>query len=114
MFTDRYYISVQLAKALHASGTALTGTAVKDRADLPDPLCAGETPAAGQVMAFRGSTNLLALSWRAKRIKAPVIMVSMASLAEMVMSSGVEKPSVVHLYNHNMNGVDIADQYCVS
>lgn len=38
----------------------------------------------------------------------------MASLAQTVMSSCIEKPPIVHLYNHNMNGVDIADQYCVS
>lgn len=41
-------------------------------------------------------------------------MVTTASSAQMVMPSSVEKPSAVHLYNHNMNKVDIADQYCVS
>lgn len=68
VFTDQYYVSVPLAKALHTNGAEFTGTAVKSRADLPDPLRAEETPATGQVMTFR-SNNLLALSWRAKRVK---------------------------------------------
>ena len=38
VFTDRYYTSVPLAQALHANRTAFTGTAVRDKADLPDPI----------------------------------------------------------------------------
>lgn len=114
VFTDRYYSSIPLAQSLHANGTAFTGTAVKDRTNLPDPIRAGETPSVGQVMAFRSTNNLLALSWRAKKGKAPVVVVSTACSAEMVTVSNTEKPSAVNIYNHNMNGVDIADQYCIS
>ena len=103
-----------LAEALHANETAFTGTAVKDRMNLPDPIRSGETPVVGQVLAFRSSRNLLALSWRAKKGKAPVVMISTECSAQMVTVSNTEKPSVVNVYNHNVNGVDIADQYCIS
>ena len=74
VFTDRYYTSIPLAKALHDNGTAFTGTCVRDRLDLPDPIRAGQTPKEGEVMA---------LTWRAKKKKAPVVMVSTECSAQM-------------------------------
>jgi hypothetical protein len=76
-------------------------------------------PREGEVMAFRDE-YLMALSWCAKK-KASVVMLSTECSAQIVMvpsrQAGVaeqEKPSAVHTYNHQMNGVDIADQYTVS
>ena len=114
VFTDRYYTSIPLAQALHANRTAFTGTAVRDREDLPDPLRAGHTPTVGQVMTFRSSQYLMVLSWRAKKRKTPVIVVSTECSARMVEVANTTKPSAVHEYNKNMNGVDIADQYTIS
>ncbi len=68
LFTDRYYTSVPLAKALHDNNTACTGTAIRDRVNLPDPIQAGEMPGEGQVMAFR-KDQWMALSWHAKKKK---------------------------------------------
>ena len=60
----------------------------------------------------------MALTWRAKKKKAPVVMLSTECFAQMVTvssrHSGVaaqEKPTAVHTYNQNMNGVDISEQY---
>ena len=36
LFTDRYYSSIPLAKALENRNTSITGTIVKNRIDLPD------------------------------------------------------------------------------
>lgn len=120
LFTDRYYSSIPLAKALHDNHTAFTGTFVRDRVDLPDPIRAGETPKEGEVIAFRDS-HLMALTWRAKKKKAPVIIVSTECSAQLVTVpsrypgvAAQEKPTAVNSYNHNMNGVDISDQYSVS
>ena len=117
VFTDRYYTSLPLAKALHDNGTTFTGTCVRDRLDLPDPIRAGKTPKEGEVMAYRHN-HLMALTWRAKKKKTPVVMVSTECSAQMVtvpsQQSAVadqEKPTAVHTYNQDMNGVDIADQY---
>ena len=69
------------------------------------------------MMAFRND-HLMALTWRAKKKKVPVVMLSTECSAQMVTvssrHSGVaaqEKPAAVHTYNQNMNGVDISDQY---
>ena len=44
VFTDRYYTSIPLAQALHDNEAAFTGTSVRGRVDLPDPIRAGQTP----------------------------------------------------------------------
>ena len=71
----------------------------------------------GDVIALRDD-YLMALTWRAKKKKVPVVILSIECSAQMVMvpsrHSGVaaqEKPTAVHTYNQNMNGVDISDQY---
>ena len=117
LFTDRYYSSVPLAKALYDNETAFTGTCVRDRVDLPDLIRGGQTPGEGEVMAFRND-HLMALTWRAKKKKAPVVMLSTECSAQMVTvpsrhsgAAAQEKPTAVHTYNQNMNGVDISDQY---
>ena len=57
-------------------------------------------------MTFRSSHYLMVLSWRAKKRKTPVIMVSTECSARMVEVANTTKPSAVHEYNKNMNGVD--------
>ena len=117
LFTDRYYSSIPLAQALHDNETAFTGTCVRDRVDLPDIIRGGQTPGEGEVMAFRDD-RLMALTWRAKKKKAPVVMLSTECSAQMVTvpsrhsgAAAQKKPIAVHTYNQNMNGVDISDQY---
>ena len=119
MFTDRYYTSVRLAQALSERKTAFTGTSNKNRAELPDKIHQLSSLKGGEVIAYR-TPKLLALAWQAEKRKKPVFMVSTEASASSVTvqprnshSSPVQKPSVVDLYNHNMNGVDIADQHSV-
>ena len=38
MFTDRYYTSIPLAQALADRSTSFTGTSMRNRAELPDPI----------------------------------------------------------------------------
>ena len=117
VFTDRYYTSIPLAQALHDNETASTGTSVRGRVDLPDPIRAGQTPKQGEVMAYRHD-HLMALMWRAEKKKVPVVMLSTECSARMITvpsrrpgMAEQEKPTAVHTYNQDMNGVDIADQY---
>ena len=120
VYTDRYYTSVPLADALHAAQSSLTGTMVRDRVGLPDPVRAGLKLDVGEAVAYRHNSNLVVV-WQAKKNKAPIIMLSTQASAKMVnvpskshSSSGQQKPAVVHSYNQHMNGVDIVDQYTVS
>ena len=60
------------------------------------------------------------VAWQAEKRKKPVFMVSIETSASLVTveppnahNSPTQKPSVVDLYHHNMNGVDIADQHSV-
>ena len=63
LFTDRYYTSIPLAKALHHAQTALTGTMQRDRIDLPDDIRAGVHLRGGDVRAFCAE-QLMCLAWR--------------------------------------------------
>ena len=96
-----------------------TGTSNKKRAELPDEIRVMSRLKGGEVMAYR-TPKLLALAWQAEKRKKPVFMVSTEASASLVTvqppnahNSPTQKPSVVDLYNHNMNGVDIADQHSV-
>ena len=118
VFTDRYYTSVPLAQALEAKSTAFTGTAVRNRSSLPDPIRKQSRLADNEVKAFRAN-RLIALEWRAPKKKKGLVMLSSQSSAAMTAvrtrwnQEEVEKPVVVDRYNHSMNGVDRADQNSV-
>ena len=116
LFTDRYYTSIQMAQELTYHNTGFTGVSQKNRTELPDNIRSLSRMTAGEVQAYR-SDRLLALAWQAEKRKVPVIMVSTEASAEMVtvQSSNshippTTKPAAVNTYNHNMNGVDMADQ----
>ena len=119
LFTDRYYSSIPLAKALENRNTSFTGTIVKNRIDLPDEIRGSLHLKSGEVVAFRNG-SFLALAWRGETKKKPVIMLSTEGSANMVdvprrrtRAAPQAKPLVVHTYNQHMNGVDIADQHSV-
>ena len=118
VFTDRYYTSIPLAQAFADRSTSFTGTSMRNRAELPDPIRLTPSRLADdEVKAFRAD-RLLALEWRAAKKKS-LIMISTESSSNMVQiqSRGtqqeVQKLFVVNHYNHSMNGVDRADQYTV-
>ena len=117
VYTDRYYSSVPLAQALEDAGTKFTGTCVKSRVGLPDPV---RSPSfrlrGGEVEAFRAG-SLLCVAWQGVTKKKPVVMLSSSSSHEMVSvrsrHNSQRKPVSVDRYNNCMNGVDRADQYMV-
>ena len=82
VFTDRYYTSVPLAKALHEVQTSLTGTMMGDRIGLPDPVRSGLQLQVGETAAYRHECNLVVV-WRAKKSKAPLVVLSIEGSAEM-------------------------------
>ena len=118
MNTCRYYTSVPLTDALLTKTTTFTGTAMKNRKDLPSVIRDKKLSVpAGETRAFRGG-RLLALAWRAETKKKPLIMLSSSGSAKPVAittrrGTRVSKPAVVNSYNHSMNGVDVADQLTV-
>ena len=66
------------------------------------------------------TNKLQALAWQAEKRNKPVFMLSTESSAAWVTvpsqnsyNPPTRKPSAVHLYNNNMNGVDRADQLVV-
>ena len=118
LFTDRYYTSVPLVQSLQDAQTTFTGTAQRQRVDLPDEIRAGMNVHGGEVRGFR-SDRLMCLIWRNMTKKVPVIVVSTACSAQIstvTSRSGrsEDKPVVIDTYNKHMNGVDIMDQYGVS
>lgn len=119
LFTDRYYTSVPLAQALSKHNTSFTGTSNKNRVNLPDELSQMKSMKGGEMVSYR-TNDLLALAWQAEKRNKPVYMLSTESSAKWetirpqnAYNPPTQKPSAVHLYNHNMNGVDRADQLAV-
>ena len=53
VFTDRYYTSIPLAQMLKSRGTTITGTVMKNGADLPDEIRGRLQLGSGEVMEFR-------------------------------------------------------------
>ena len=115
---DRYYTSVPLTEALLSEGTAFTGTAIKNRQQLPSVIRSKQfSLKGGETRCFRDG-RLLAVAWRAETKKKPLIMLSSNCSAKPVTimtrhRDSVSKPSVVNTYNHSMNDVDVADQLTV-
>ena len=118
VYTDRYYTSIPLAKAVEERSTAFTGTAMRNRTQLPEPIRKPSRLADDEVRAYRAD-RLLALEWRAAKKKNSLVMLSTQSSAGVVTQQPrwnqeeIEKPMVVNSYNHSMNGVDRADQNSV-
>ena len=102
---------------LNTKGTSFTGTMIKNRVPLPDVVRAPSFSMQGdETRAFRAG-SLLTVAWRAASKKKPLIMLSSNCVHQSVTvrsrRTTQQKPMVVDLYNHSMNGVDRADQYTV-
>ena len=116
IFADRFYSSVPLVEELKKRGSGFTGTLVRNRLYLPGEVRAKKFQLRkGEQKAWRDGEKLV-LAWRDKG--KPTIMISTVFSAASTTYDGrrnkrIKKPLVVHQYNQNMGGVDIADQYGV-
>ena len=120
LYTDRYYSSIPLTQTLASHGTSFTGTVMRNRIDLPDPIRAKSFQLKqGEHISYRCG-QLMVTAWRAKHKKNSLVMLTSASSAQMVEVPALHntermlKPVCVDDYNHSMNGVDRSDQYSVS
>ena len=119
LFTDRYYTSIPLAKALHERSTGFTGTCNRNRVGLPSELRLKSFRLQDNEVQAHRAGDFLVVGWRAPKKKVPVIMLSSecsAATTEVCSRTTRQvttKPLVVHEYNFSMNGVDKADQHTV-
>ena len=117
VFADRFYSSIPLVQTLVDQQTHFTGTIVKNRVGLPDPIPSPFYLGDDESIQFQ-SGNLMVIAWRARSKKVPVILISSscsAGLTDVTNCRGdqVKKPLAVDRYNRSMNGVDHKDQHCV-
>ena len=82
VYTDRYYTSIPLANALEERSTSFTGTAVRNRANLPDDIRRPSRLADNEVKAYRAD-RFLALEWKAPAKKKSLVMISTQSSAQI-------------------------------
>ena len=84
IFTDRYYSSVPLVQALEQRNTTFTGTIMRNRTHLPDPIRDSSFRlSGGEVVAYRHE-RMLVLGWQAEGKKKPLVMLSSAGTTDMV------------------------------
>ena len=115
VFTDNFYTSLRLAKALLQQNTYLTGTIQLNRKEIPPE---AKKANVGEAK-YLGHKNVLMCSFRDKKSKPnPVILISSNAHTNNVTikkkRGNVEyekvKPSVIHDYNQYMGVVDESDK----
>ena len=67
VYTDQYYTSVPLAKALKERSTAFTGTAMRNHVNLPEPIRKPSRRLGDNEVTAYCAERLLALEWRAPK-----------------------------------------------
>ena len=117
IFADRFYSSIPLVRTLFEHQTHYTGTIMKNRVGLPDPIRSPFSLADDATTQFRHE-ELMVIAGRAKSKTKPVVMITSSCSAGMTevrnrRGEQVKKLVAVNEYNHSMNGVDRNDQHCV-
>lgn len=111
---DNFFTSVRLAKDLLKKGTNLVGTLRKNRKEIPKEMKDLKLQP-GQSRSWR-TGELLSVAFKEKKSqKKPVLLLSTRNTACNITVTRASKktavvPEVVDTYNHNMGGVDLADQ----
>ncbi|XP_071152156.1 piggyBac transposable element-derived protein 4-like [Mytilus edulis] len=104
VFTDNFFSSLNLARALLVQRTHLTGTLRKNR-PMPN-MIKNANPDPGQTTYARQG-NILLCSFRDQNRRKQVKLVSTFYSAIRAMNA---KPLIVNAYNNFMGGVDLSDQ----
>ena len=117
MFAGRFYSSIPLLQTLAEQKTHFTGTIVRNRVDLLDPIRAPFRFGDDESMQFR-CERLMVIGWRVKSKRLPVIMISSSHTTAMwdvrnQRGELVRNPVDVDEDNHAMNGVDRNDHQCI-
>ena len=120
LYTDRFYSSMVVASELEKRKTRFTGTLNSNRKDIPDVVRSTRTKKfalpSGGYRAFR-QDRFLVSAWRPEKKKNVLMLTTgyTAKFTSVTRRSGesIDKPEVVHAYNHSMNGVDRNDQLSV-
>ncbi|XP_069812926.1 piggyBac transposable element-derived protein 4-like [Dendropsophus ebraccatus] len=111
VYTDNYYTSVPLYKALHEANTGACGTVRKNRTGLPQQLVSWRL-AKGQSLSF-ATDQLLAVKWSDKKeviLLTTVHTSTTVAVTERGSTTQKHKPLCVMDYNVHMGGVDLSDQ----
>lgn len=115
LFTDNFYTSLRLAKALLKQNTYLTGTIRRNRKEIPPE---AKKAIVGEAK-YMAHENVLMCSFRDKKSKPnPVILISSNSDTNSVTIKKKKgnfecektKPSMIDDYNKYMGGVDECDK----
>ena len=109
IYADRWYTTRALVDHLTAKNLYYTGTLQTNR-KLPPELKTRKLQHMDSKFYKTTDKKLLCLSFKDKKAKKPVHMVSNNSTVETVQVRGKTKPTMVHEYNQFMNGCDRADQ----
>lgn len=114
IYADRYYSALPVVRYLQSRKIHFTGTVMPNRKGLPTQLKTEKLLHRESKWYLTEKEDIMCVTWRDKKAKKPVVMVSTKSVAEMVTAARRHgesvKPAMVHAYNKAMNGCDKADQ----
>lgn len=115
LFTDNFFTSVSLAKALRLQTTYFTGTIRKNKREIP---AEAKHTNVGESKYFKTKDILMCAHRDKKKQKQPVILISTNSSTDNITitkkkglhESVKEKPKMIHNYNKYMGGADESDK----
>ena len=110
IFADRFYTTRKLVDHLKENSTYYTGTLIANRKGFPKAIQTDIPDLTKKKCYATIDKSILLTSFRDKKAKKPVIVVSTSANTTDVMVKGKSKPSVVNQYNYAMNGCDRVDQ----
>lgn len=112
IYTDNYYTSLELTKALLQRSTHLTGT-LRHRKGNPDSV-KNQKLKRGEIISKENDDGIMIMKWRDKR---DVTMLSTEHSPRMQETGKrnrngeqIRKPEAVALYNKSKIGIDVSDQ----
>ncbi|XP_065658117.1 piggyBac transposable element-derived protein 4-like [Hydra vulgaris] len=115
IYLDNWYTSLEICDYLVQRKTDVVGTLRSYRKYLPKDVINAKLKSNERCVAYEQGYQFMVMHWKDKR-DVYMITTCIPDTLEIVLRKGARKevPTVIHIYNSNMGGVDLSDQMTTS
>ncbi|XP_065651019.1 piggyBac transposable element-derived protein 4-like [Hydra vulgaris] len=115
IYLDNWYTSLEICDFLIQRKTDVVGTLRSYRKYLPKDVINAKLKSNERCVAYEQGYQFMVMQWKDKR-DVYMITTCIPDTLEIVLRKGARKevPTVIHIYNSNMGGVDLSDQMTTS